>query len=347
MDSAIAPHLQCPRSNPARTPENHVPAYPGWSARLDKTVGRVVFANFGIQWLAPEDEVPALGYVRDIVKKMAHPSGADQFDIARYKDEAGFDNLVVLSYWLDPSKYKAWRDEVELSLQIEATHLGRFEEVLTPLVDRVETLYSAPEALAGLGKTTKELSGEIIEHAYWGSARDRLPISQTDALTPSGKIEFQKIGSDGNVIRVGGHENVAVIRSGQNWSDTSGEERNLYLQNIEPTLQAGMNYLRDNGAPIGCYFNRYMRLVDLDGRIEEKSFGWSYWHSLSEMEEWAESHKTHLDIFNAFNDVVVQLNFNLDLKLSHEIYVVGADEQAYTYYNCHSQTGFLKLTCAK
>lgn len=157
MESSIAPHLQCPRSNPARTPENHVPAYPGWSARLERTVERVVFANFGIQWLAPEDEAPALGYVRDIVKRMAHPSGADHFDIARYEDEAGFDTLVVLCYWLAPSKYRAWRDEVELPQPIEATHLGRFEEVLTPLVDRVETLYSAPEALAGLGKTTKSL----------------------------------------------------------------------------------------------------------------------------------------------------------------------------------------------
>ena len=47
-----------------------------------------------------------------------------------------------------------------------------------------------------------------------------------------------------------------MIRSGQEWTETEGRERDLYLKEMEPVLREGMNYLRDQGRPIGCYSNR-------------------------------------------------------------------------------------------
>lgn len=46
-----------------------------------------------------------------------------------------------------------------------------------------------------------------------------------------------------------GHDNIALIRSGQDWADAEADERSLYLDEILPTLQDGMDFLRDNGAP--------------------------------------------------------------------------------------------------
>ena len=344
MDSAIAPHLRCPRSHAPRLPDDHVPAYPAWSARHPERTGPVVFANYGVQWIDAKDESTARGYITTLAASLVGPDKADHFDIAHYRDAAGYDTLVILAYWLHLEIFSSWQAEhLAQELHSLAGELGRFEEVLTPDLRRVETLYSAPEAVAGIGKVANVLSGEILEHAYWGSARDRLPLSQTDALEPWGAIEIFSDPNVANRVTVKGHENIAIIRSGQDWSGTKDEERRLYLDRIAPYLHAGMDFLRDEGTAIGCYCNRFMQLVNNDGSLQEKTFGWSYWHSLADMEAWAEAHHSHLAIFNTFNQVVVELSFQLDLKLSHEIYVVRAEDQTYSYVNCHESTGFLKL----
>jgi aldoxime dehydratase len=84
------------------------------------------------------------------------------------------------------------------------------------------------------------VSSEILEHGYWGSMRDRIPLSQTDTMASTGDLSVR---DDGNGrVTVHGHENLAVIRSGQDWTDTQGEERRVYLEDIEPTLRAGMDF---------------------------------------------------------------------------------------------------------
>ena len=37
-----------------------------------------------------------------------------------------------------------------------------------------------------------------------------------------------------------------------------------------------------------------------------------------------------------------QLNFQLKLRLYHEVTVAAADEQFFEYINCHDQTGLLR-----
>lgn len=61
------------------------------------------------------------------------------------------------------------------------------------------------------------MSGEVQEHAYWGGMRDRIPLSQTDAMTPGGAPELIRAGAR---LRVVAHDNLCLIRSGQDWSDT-------------------------------------------------------------------------------------------------------------------------------
>jgi len=47
------------------------------------------------------------------------------------------------------------------------------------------------------------------------------------------------------------HDNLCLIRSGQDWSDTETSERKLYLEDVEPVLREGMDFLRDEGVGIG------------------------------------------------------------------------------------------------
>jgi aldoxime dehydratase len=198
-----------------------------------------------------------------------------------------------------------------------------------------------PEGVAHLARS---MSGEIREHAYWGSMRDRLPASQTDALRGDGA---GAVPLPGHHVLMSGIENLALIRSGQDWSDTQGDERRLYLQQIEPKLREAMDFQRDHGSEIGCLENRYLIHVDEQFLPLERSYGLSWWRDLDRMERWAESHPSHVEIFAAFMRMVQQMNFKLQLRLYHEVSVLRAANQSFEYLNCHPKTGLLRLAGSK
>jgi aldoxime dehydratase len=157
-------------------------------------------------------------------------------------------------------------------------------------------------------------------------------------MTPGGAPELIR---DGARLRVKAHDNLCLIRSGQDWSDTEASERKLYLDDVEPVLREGMDFLRDDGLAIGCYANRYMQVLSADGSVSEKSYGQSWWKSLAALERWAESHPTHVKIFGAAMKYLSTLGPSAKLRLYHEVTVAAADEQFFEYLNCHSKTGML------
>lgn len=347
MESAIAPHLVCPRSRERRIGDDYVPVVPAWTARGELGINQVVMAYLGVQWRGDGLRPKAIRRLGEIDRCMRSASGPSHHDFAHYVDEAGFDNFVVAAYWTDSETYREWNDRSEFSglwndICNNTDNLGHFREILSPRIQRFETLFSTPDTLEGIGVALGEHSGEDIqEHAYWGGARDRIPLSQTDALDPVGSLAKLEISQNGKRVRVSGHKNIAMIRSGQDWTTTKGRERKLYVEDIEPTLLAGMTYLRDQGGDVGCYVNRFLTHVDSCGVPQEKTFGLSYWHSLADMEKWAEHHPTHLQIFGTFMTTVQALEFQLDLRLYHEVCVLAEDEQDYEYVNCHGQTGLM------
>src|SRR6202034_3562548 len=168
--------------------------------------------------------------------------------------------------------------------------------------------------------------------------RDRIPNAQVDAMAPAGAPSLLR---DGSRLRVKPHENLCLIRSGQDWSGIEASERKMYLDDVEPVLRAGMDFLRDEGLPIGCFANRYMTVLGHDGRPVEKSYGMSWWKSLAALERWAESHPTHVRIFGAAMKYLSSLGPAAKLRLYHEVTVARADEQFFEYVNCHPQTGML------
>jgi aldoxime dehydratase len=144
-------------------------------------------------------------------------------------------------------------------------------------------------------------------------------------------------------VVVHGNDNLCLIRSGQDWSDTAQEERQMYLGDVEPVLREGMDFLRDEGKAIGCFANRYVTVEDASGQATDKSYGMSWWKSLAALERWAESHPTHVAIFGAAMKYLSKLGPAAKLKLYHEVTVARADEQVFEYLNCHAQTGMLRV----
>ncbi|HUG26075.1 phenylacetaldoxime dehydratase family protein [Piscinibacter sp.] len=306
---------------------------------------QVVMAYFGVQYRSALGRQAAREGLAFLRHAATLADGPRHHDLAFAIDEAGYDTLVWAAYWTDPASFERWQRGEELSRWWNSADrlegpCGWFYEVAMPEVERFETLFSTVDRPEGVAHLAPSMSGAIREHAYWGSMRDRLPASQFDALRGSGA---RALPVPGRRVRLGGFENLALIRSGQDWSDTKGQERRLYLQQIEPQLREGMDFLRDGGADVGCLSNRYLVHVDEDFAPVERSYGLSMWRDLGHMERWAESHPTHAEIFGAFMQTVQKLEFQLDLRLYHEVSVVSAACQSFEYLNCHPKTGLLRL----
>jgi aldoxime dehydratase len=342
MESAIPEHLRTARTRHKRVPDDYAPPYPSFVARHKPSVTRVVMAYFGLQYKgeAPPAARDALDWIAGAFQSSQGPG---RWDRARYIDEAHYTNIVTVAYWDDPARFDAWfaASRETWTAENQATHgLGTFIEVLRPSVEGYETLFSSLGRPEGIATLAENLSGEIQEHAYWGGMRDRIPLSQTNPMAPAGA---PKLIRDGTRIRVEPQDNLCLIRSGQDWRDTAADERKMYLEDVEPVLREGMDFLRDDGVAIGCYANRYMVVLGDDGKAIEKSYGMSWWKSLAALERWAESHPTHVKIFGAAMKYLSTLGPAAKLRLYHEVTVARADEQFFEYLNCHDRTGMLRV----
>jgi aldoxime dehydratase len=344
VESAIDTHLQCPRTLTRRVPDDYRPPFPMFVARAAQDLTQVVMGYFGVQYRGEEHRDEALAAVRHIVGTFDLEDGPGEHDVTHHQDNSGYDNLIAVGYWRDPATYERWLSRPEVAGWWSSDdrlggNVGVFREIVCPRADQFETLYAFTEGFPGVGAIMDDVSDDIQEHAYWGSMRDRIPVSQTDWMSPDGELAASTDPALTGRVVVRGHDNVALIRSGQDWADTGDEERTLYEEEIEPVLRQGMDFLRDHGQELGCYSNRYVRYVDLDGNPIEKSYNIGHWRSLGQLERWAESHPTHLRIFTTFFRVVAQLE---KLKLYHEVSVFDAGDQYYEYVNCHPATGMLR-----
>jgi aldoxime dehydratase len=298
----------------------------------------------GVQF--DEEQRPqALQAMRTIVASFDHTDGPGEHDITYHQDNQGYGNFIVVGYWRDPATHCRWLRSPEVdgwwsSDKRLGEGLGYFREIVAPRAEQFETLYAFRENLPGIGALMDDISGEIAEHGYWGSARDRFPVSQTDWMKPTGELRI--VSGDpakGGRVRVAGHDNITLIRSGQDWVEAGEPERDLYFNELLPPLQDGMDFLRDEGQALGCYSNRFVRNIDLDGNLLDIAYDIGHWRSLDRLERWAESHPTHLRIFTTFFRVAANLE---KLRLYHEVSVSDGNSQVFEYINCHPGTGMMR-----
>ncbi|KAI0400782.1 hem-containing dehydratase protein [Xylaria palmicola] len=354
-ESAIPEHLRLERALPAKTPGNYRPPFPFYTARYPKNAVDLVMAVLGAQFPSPADPNIAKAMAKlssfvssGSVSSLARPQF---YEVASVTDAIGYYNKTIISYWASTAAYKQWTAQSGFqqwwdALDPKQQPHGWFIEAFFPTMDRIETVFNTNEIIEGAGHMRESLSGPIAEHAYWGSMRDRLPVAQRDPLDGD-KPGWSERSSTATItakshVRVDGTRNLAVIRSGQDWKDTSPAERELYLGEMRPVLAKGMNYLRDCGDEIGCYSCRLMDIVD-GGAAEEsdRTFGLAYFDNLASLERWSREHPTHLDIFGGFMRYAKKLQNNIGLRLFHEVLVLKPEQQLFEYVGCHSATGML------
>ncbi|GKT58388.1 phenylacetaldoxime dehydratase [Colletotrichum tofieldiae] len=337
-------------------PPNFKPAFDLYTSRFPKEIKDVVMAVIGAQYPSAEtNDGKALKTISSFLAPGAvDPDSCPAFhEVAAVVDNRGFYNIAVLAYWPSTLAYENWSTKsgfrkwwAEAKPGENPRH-GWFLEVFLPTVDRLETVFTTavPE---GASHMRERVSGPIREHVYWGSMRDRLPVSQTDELlgeaTKSDTMGLPNGDSDLlQRIRIPGRKNLVVIRSGQDWSAALQEERLLYVNSMQPPLVKGMDYLRDYGGEVGCLSCRFMEIVDpitVEGG-KDRTFALAYFDDLASLEQWSKEHRTHLAIFGEFAKYAKSLGDKMSLSLFHEVLVLEPEQQVFEYIGCHRGTGML------
>ena len=333
MESAIPAHLTVARTRPGRMKEGYAPPYPSFVARMEPAVRQVVMAYFGLQFRGGAP----VGALDVLDTAFAAVDGPGHHDRAQSTAPDGTTDLVSIAYWDDPAAFDRWSAAHRESWLDARDGCGRWIEVLRPTVESHETLFSSLGRPEGIAALAADWSAEVAEHGYWGGMRDRIPLSQTDPLVPEGTPAVER---DGTRVRIRPPGGICLIRSGQDWTDTDDAERAMYLNDVEPVLRAGMEFLRAEGRAVGCYSNRYLTVVD-GGRPVERTFGLGWWRGLADLERWAESHPTHVAIFGAAMRYLSTLGPAARLRLYHEVSVITEGEAFFEYVDCRPGTGLL------
>ncbi|KAK4160431.1 hem-containing dehydratase-domain containing protein [Cladorrhinum sp. PSN259] len=360
LDSAIPKHLRCPRrTQQASTPaQDFEPPYPSYSARFPENVSNMVMAVIGAQYKTAADADGTAQTKLSTFFTSPNCPGPSFFEWASVTDAKGYYNLTALSYWPSKGAYETWTTESGFDAwwrgltkpeeECSDKQHGWFLEVFFPTVERLETLFNTNATPEGFGHLKEGMSEAVQEHGYWGSMRDRLPAAQVDALVGD---KAATVGEETNPregsyrVKIEGKKNLTVIRSGQDWLDTSPEERKLYLEEMHPVLTKGMDFLRDNGREVGCHSCRLMDVVDpvTLKADKDRTFGLAYFDDIASLEKWSKEHPTHLAIFGGFHQYARKLGNNVTLRVFHEVMVLEAGQQVFEYVGCHEGTGMLKF----
>lgn len=340
LESAIPEEFQVQRLCPMSMKKGWKPPYPSFSARFDQSWHDIGVVIFGIQ--GPNDR-PHRTQIHDVGQKLMTETAKSEEvlfrDQAEFMDSANMINRIIVCYFAGNQKSRQIASNLGdnwLKNSTSQTVLGFYVEHIWPTMDRIETLYSS-DHVQGVANLAVRLSGEIREHGYWGSARDRLPAAQIDPLAPGRGLRNVRE----NIVEVRDIHNLCLIRSGQDWSETTGEERFMYEEEVEPVLSAGMDFLTHSGAEAGCISNRYVRVLDEQGHQLDQSYGMSWWHSMESLDDWARAHPTHKAIFGVAMRYLGEHGGSGHLKLTHEVFVVEKAQGHFRYINCHPGTGVL------
>ncbi len=325
-------------------PSGWEPPYPAWSAEAASDTSKVVIGCYGVL-VAKNDPAARIDALRTFFEA---PNGPQNVEWGRFTDRAGCNTDVAIAYWPNAALFDSWQSESGfgewwLDPERVVDSSGRFREVMRIPVGRLETIFSSKH-LEGVAKGGHRLAGPIKKHAYWGAMRDRIPESARNRFESAHGSKMPQLlrgPTRGTRRRIQVPKNLAVIRSGQNWADCAEAELKTYQEFVHPVLIAGLEFLRDNPLDTGCCEMRFVNESTSEGKPLQKSHGLGYFLTLAHLERWVSSHPTHLAIYDRFMEMVEKHNFQLNIKLWHEVAVLPAKDQEFEYINCHSETGLL------
>jgi len=339
-------HVEYKRTIPARKPDGHQPAAPRHALRWKKPVAAIISDYFAIQgrdldWTTQEQ------FFHRARESFAGPDGPEAFEIMRTLDEHDYLNAVIVGYWTDPVIHARFSLSAPLVSWLADDDrlngpVGAWRETVSVPYDRHETIYSENWYRIGIGRTAESQIDPITTNGFFGAARDRIPLSAIDPLDspyPAVAPRARNVPGKGQRLFVHAPVNMVTLRSGQYWAHAETEQLDDYVENMRPRLMTGMNYLLDNKEETGTLALRVLTNLDDDGTERRETSVVAHFLSLSHLEKWAASHKTHLDIYR--HAIAMNRKFKEERQFVswHELFV--SQTATFQYANCHPDTGLL------
>jgi len=334
-------------------PEGWEPPYPAWSADLSSDYTDVVIVYYGIQYKSGEENsATAACFFEKFSQSLKAGDAPQNVERGTVTDGQGYQNHILVCYWADKADFEKWQKDSPFARWLNDENrtqgnVGFWIERHLIFLNKFETNFSSTNPVGAATLAKKDMGEPIREHAYWGAMRDRMPSSPADDFKAS-ETAFNGPEDDtkGRRIQLRTPDNLCIIRSGQNWTFCKDEERRAYLNHVHPALIEGMDYLRDNPEESGCLSCRLVTETDQNNDKVNRSFGLAYFKSMAHLEDWSKNHPTHLKIFQNFHALVTQFNFEIELRLWHEVAVLDKDNSDFIYINCHNKTGILSFISA-
>ena len=325
-----------------RMPKDWNPPYPGWSGKFASQDSPLVFAYFACQFYGDEDR--SRSFRRWWAGASAAPNGPGHFEMSNFLDSQAANNVVAVAYWRGLECYQRWWEAVAPWWDGQDDDgVGYWREIHVVKPTHFETAFATTNA-DGVGHLADGFGEPVLEHAYWGAMRDRIPASETDPLNPGFEGPLQPLSAPALTrVRLRVPENLVMIRSAQDWRGCGEIERNYYLDRVHPVMVQGMKFLQDHPIETGCISCRVLTYEDSTGTPEERTFATAHFISLAHLERWAESHPSHVAIFETFLQMVKDFDYAIDLRLWHEVVLLDGASCVFEYDKCHASTGSMRF----
>ncbi len=263
-------------------------------------------------------------------------------------DEAGLENTILAAYWTEPGGYARSAGTAGSARGSRPTRNARGGRLLVgswwrpTTATRLST--SAPGYRIGLGRTPDSEIVPITTNGYFGAARDRVPLSAIDPLDAPGEGLMPPAAapdSRGRHLLAMVPHNTTVLRSRRNPGEAlGGEQLDDYLHALQPKLLRGSARLVAHRRSTGCLSLRIMTNLNEDGSPRAEASVYAAFLSIVQLETWAASHETHLDIYQhaiAMNRLHKEKR---EVVTWHELFVLQMGN-LFEYVNCHPRTGLL------
>tara|TARA_R110002003_G_scaffold1635_1_gene23313 strand:+ start:369 stop:1334 length:966 start_codon:yes stop_codon:yes gene_type:complete len=303
------------------------------------------------------DTTHAVVQAIDMIQRwLADNNGPSAFEtFTQNVDIVEKDTAVWVCYWDDQCKRESSLKHLSLSsihreLPVSSrSSVGIWQESFATDVSRLETNYSGLDYLPGLARLPGASTVEHTLSAYWGAARDRIPDSAHDLFPRAAEHARPETRPEGFGQHLLGtnQANLVHIRSGQFWENCGQQEADAYEKKLEPTLRAGMQYLRDNPEETAAIGIRYLRNEDLPassgGREKKESCGAGFFANLEDLENWAKTHVSHLKIYRGALSHYKEFGDERRFRTWHEVCVIREGDASFEYINCAPETGAIGL----
>ncbi|KAH7324790.1 putative phenylacetaldoxime dehydratase family protein [Stachybotrys elegans] len=344
-----------PRIYPLKRPEGHQPPVPRFRLVAGSALTHVHVVYVGVQRhdvseVSDQAQNHAIQAVHDWVDEPGEDRAAvvEQFDPIPILGDHVTDARVWVCYWNSRRAYDVRLGRLSLSKiysslpQAGRDSIGLWCETFSIPTTRLETNYTSPDYLPGVGSLPETTTEPHTLTAYWGAARDRIADSAHDLFPASNFQAPAESVSQGRLLRGTNTDNVVFIRTGQFWENCDDEEAEAYERRLEPSLEAGLGYLGDNPATTGAMGLRYLRNVgEAKGKKRRETCVTGFFTSLDMLEGWAKSHKSHLAIYNGAMRHAKTYGPDRKLRTWHEVVVLKKDEAKMEYVNCTNRTGLI------